>query len=666
MCGIFGIINTVPSGSRNKLIEKSIEDLFELSESRGKESAGMALKSSANQNVRILKDSLPAQKFISLEQFKKSLRNELSLAVNENGRKSDKVIDNGYYFTGIAHTRLVTNGSCIPENNQPVKKFGYTVVHNGIIVNIDELWRRFSDLERLYEVDSEFIPTFFGKYTNNGNTVQNLIDKLFNNIYGETSFGLLNDFNNNLLLATNSGSIYYIMDASKTLFVFASEKYILERFKENIKFHFDDIMRLNPGNYILIDFSGSQIKLQEESIHLHNGINLTSKSDGTKDIKVAIATEFDDAKLLEFKAEEIFSLKRCSKCLLPETFPFIVFDDAGTCNYCINYKKINLSGIDNLDKIADKLRSKDGSPDCLVAFSGGRDSSYGLHFIKKELNLNPIAYTYDWGMVTDLARRNQSRLCGKLNIEHIVISADINRKRDNIRKNVSAWLKRPNLGTVPLFMAGDKQYFYYANQLGKFNNLEHIILCENMLETTNFKSGFCGIEPNFGTEHTYTLSLNQKFRLFSFYLKEFVLGPSFINTSLVDTFNAFLSYYFLSHNYLNLYDFIKWDETKVENTLIDNYDWELSPDTESTWRIGDGTAAFYNYIYFTVAGFSEIETFRSNQIREGMITRDEAFELIKKENYPRYESIKWYCDTINIDFRGAISTINKIPKTYGS
>jgi hypothetical protein len=82
-----------------------------------------------------------------------------------------------------------------------------------------------------------------------------------------------------------------------------------------------------------------------------------------------------------------------------------------------------------------------------------------LHYLKEVLHLNPNAYTFDWGMVTDLARRNQARLCGKLGIEHILISADIVEKRENIRKNLQAWLKKPDLGMVPILMAGDKQLF---------------------------------------------------------------------------------------------------------------------------------------------------------------------------------------------------------------
>ena len=50
--------------------------------------------------------------------------------------------------------------------------------------------------------------------------------------------------------------------------------------------------------------------------------------------------------------------------------------------------------------------------------------------------------------------------------------------------------------------------------------------------------------------------------------------------------------------------------------MIGKYDWETAIDTSATWEIGDGTAGFYNHVYFTVAGFAEHDTFRSNQIRE--------------------------------------------------
>jgi hypothetical protein len=344
--------------------------------------------------------------------------------------------------------------------------------------------------------------------------------------------------------------------------------------------------------------------------------------------------------------------------------PFITFDAEGVCNYCHAYKKIKLHGQQELAERVEPLRRSEGRPECLVALSGGRDSSYGLHYIKNELGLNPIAYTYDWGMVTDLARRNQARLCGRLGIEHVIISADIKRKRQNIRKNIRAWLKNPQLGMIPLFMAGDKQFFYHANQLMKHTDVRTMFFSENKMEKTDFKMGFCGIDnSSHSHERTHTLyftSFGSKVQLVAYYLGQFIKNPGYWNTSLVDTFLAYLSTYVIAHDYILLFEYIPWDEEKIVNTLRKCYDWELSPDTESTWRIGDGTASFYNYIYYRMAGFTENDTFRSNQIREGFLTRDKALELIYRENQPRFTSIEEYLQLVELDFTDVLTRITEV------
>jgi hypothetical protein len=117
-------------------------------------------------------------------------------------------------------------------------------------------------------------------------------------------------------------------------------------------------------------------------------------------------------------------------------------------------------------------------------------------------------------------------------------------------------------------------------------------------------------------------------------------------------------------DYFHVYDYWRWEEETIEDTLINEYGFERAPDTNTIWRIGDGTAAFYNYIYYTIAGFTEHDTFRSNQIREGQISRDEALKLVAEENQPRYQNIRWYLDTMGFDYKEVIHTINSIPKLY--
>ena len=139
-------------------------------------------------------------------------------------------------------------------------------------------------------------------------------------------------------------------------------------------------------------------------------------------------------------------------------------------------------------------------------------------------------------------------------------------------------------------------------------------------------------------------------------------SPSYFNSSLWDTLSGeYYRSFTAKKDYYHIFDYWRWDEDLVGSTL-DNYGWERAIDTSTSWRIGDGTAGFYNYVYHTVAGFTEHDTFRSNQVREGDLTRERALELVQDENKPRYQNIRWYLDTLGMDYYDVIKLINSIPK----
>ena len=142
-------------------------------------------------------------------------------------------------------------------------------------------------------------------------------------------------------------------------------------------------------------------------------------------------------------------------------------------------------------------------------------------------------------------------------------------------------------------------------------------------------------------------------------------SPGYFNQSVFNSLGSIASRYFTPKKDLyHLFDYVDWDEKNVNDTIIENYQWEKAVDTNSTWRIGDGTASFYNYVYTLVAGFSENDTFRSNQIREGLIGREDALKLIYEENKPRYNSLKWYLEIIGLDYKETFNKINNISKIY--
>jgi hypothetical protein len=640
MCGIFGIVT--PDG-RN--LERQLEALFLLSESRGKEAAGLALQDGGE--IRIVKEAQSATRMMQRPRY----RNLMQQAANGGGERP---------FTAIGHSRLVTNGlDAISANNQPVIRDRLVGIHNGIIVNDARLWSKFG-VQRTADVDTEVFLALVEKFRRDGSSIAESVARAFTEIEGTASMAILSADDNRLVLGTNNGSLYYSRAKNGSPVFFASERYILSQFLERMypdaNGNADErVEAVAPGCVLLVDTATREI----EAFNYQSRINAVPPDNGharsaTNVLKIVNLVETDDPRQAK--------LRRCTCCIMPETMPFIEFDEKGVCNFCRTYEPVNPKGLDPLREKVAPFRRTDGRPDCLVAVSGGRDSCYGLHIMKRELGLNPVAYTYDWGVITDLARRNQARLCGKLGVEHILVSADIRRKREYVRKNVEAWLRRPALGMIPLFMAGDKQYFYYAEQTRRQLGVELSFLCENKLERAHFKSGFMGV--NEGHSRVFNIGLRKKMTLLFFYGREYLRNPAYINSSLLDTMSAFYSSYFLDHPQVQLFEYAKWDEDELVKILRDEYDWELAPDTTSTWRIGDGTAAFYNYIYYTVAGFTENDALRSNQIREDVIDRATALRLVERENQPRWESMNWYANTIGFSLNDALQVINGMPRLY--
>ncbi|MGE4184035.1 MAG: hypothetical protein AB7E81_03505 [Hyphomicrobiaceae bacterium] len=652
--------------------QSCIRSLFVLSESRGKEAAGIAL--ATRSRIVVHKDSVPAAIMLQAPDFVAALnRGSSDFFLSERSSPSNGQCGSSDGARGsetlaaIGHCRLVTNGlQGIDANNQPVWRDNTIVVHNGIVVNVDELWNRENGIQAKTDVDSEVIAALIEKYRANGSgavNVANAVRCTFADIKGETSVAMLFRDLNVMVLATNTGSLFMVRSQDNKAMFFASEAFICQQLTNGPKglkaFYHQPWTQIKAGKGILVDLESlTQYGLELQAETAMNELSLPN-----------IAPMLGGQRVVEDKAKRYEdyrrSLKRCTKCLLPSTMPYIHFDDQGVCNYCHNFKPWTRKPISDLEQILGARRSQSGSADCVIAFSGGRDSSYGLHLLKTKYNINPLAYTYDWGMVTDLARRNQARMCGKLGVEHLWVSADIRHKRANIRRNVQAWLRKPDLGLIPLFMAGDKQYFWHANRTMRDTGIPLMVLCANHYEKTDFKAGFLGVASHDATIHKpASLSPTAKLAMAARYGARFLSNPRYINRSLPDTIGAFISYYLIEQNYVSFFDYEDWDEEKINKVLIGEYDWEIAEDTDSTWRIGDGTAPFYNFIYHSVAGFTEADTFRSNQIRQGVLDRGKAMTLVERENQPRWDSIREYLQLINVDFDEAIRIIDRIPKLY--
>ncbi len=120
------------------------------------------------------------------------------------------------------------------------------------------------------------------------------------------------------------------------------------------------------------------------------------------------------------------NLKICTRCILPETFPGIKFNEQGVCKYCQREESTNKKtsekkeGYRNrLDALIESVRDKAPSYDAIIAYSGGKDSSYTLKLLKERYNLKILALTFDNHFVSEEAWHNIKKITDTLEVDHI-------------------------------------------------------------------------------------------------------------------------------------------------------------------------------------------------------------------------------------------------------
>ncbi len=112
-------------------------------------------------------------------------------------------------------------------------------------------------------------------------------------------------------------------------------------------------------------------------------------------------------------------MKRCTKCVLPETHETIYFDEAdGVCNVCkqteFKQEKIDWQAKEKeLGELIETYRGKHDY-DCIVPFSGGKDSTWTLHYLVKEYGIKPLVVRFDHGFLRSTVENNTIKTLRKL------------------------------------------------------------------------------------------------------------------------------------------------------------------------------------------------------------------------------------------------------------
>ena len=115
-------------------------------------------------------------------------------------------------------------------------------------------------------------------------------------------------------------------------------------------------------------------------------------------------------------------LKRCKKCLLPETHESITFNNEGICSICIQNQDKNKidweSRFLDLKELIEKYRGK-YDYDCIIPFSGGKDSVWTVYYLVKKFKIKPLVVRFDHGFLRPNLNENTTRVLRGLGVDFI-------------------------------------------------------------------------------------------------------------------------------------------------------------------------------------------------------------------------------------------------------
>jgi hypothetical protein len=437
------------------------------------------------------------------------------------------------------------------------------------------------------------------------------------------------------MIYSNVSGLFLSKNSRGTIFVASEEIFLKSIGAKNIQ-------QIPINEIKLFKFNRDRIEidivddLSKDSVRIETNRKSLSKID------------FHTAELIEKFVESRKPKARCSRCLLPQNFPKMSFDIEGVCEFCLHYRPPKVKGDQELSK---RVFEKNKKGKVLVNLSGGRDSSFAL-IQAHNLKLKPISFTYDWGFVSTAARENMAELCGRLGCQHIVVSPNLVELRKTTKEMLNAWLKVFDPATIPMLMAGDKPLLSTSMQISREHGGLPILHGDHAMETTHFKSALAGAK--YGTlsasgSVSYKVDLASLFRMAFSYFKVLLRARSRRLEILALLIKSAFIYYAPTHKFISVFDYIEWDEGKIDSEL-ELWGWRSNQQgIGNKWRMGDSTAPLYNFLYLLTIGYTENDCLIANQIRSGKLELDKGLNRIAELNKIDFLGIESYLNLLELD-----------------
>lgn len=296
-------------------------------------------------------------------------------------------------------------------------------------------------------------------------------------------------------------------------------------------------------------------------------------------------------------------VKRCTRCILPENYPNIDFDEKGVCRVCrefdAKYSDIDWKAREKaLERILDRYRGRGrGKYDCMVPFSGGKDSTYTLWLMKNRYGMKPFAFNFDNGFGHPDAQMFVRRSADRLGVDLYTYSPS----RELLNRVYKRALETTGEFCSACVVLMPTAIFRAADTLGA-----RLII-----------AGFSDILEAPPPETCYmdrTCFKNMMKGEFT----ERELAWDYFFPSWKRMFGV---------KQINLPDYIRWDLPMIYETL--NRELEFGKNMASVRYDCLGTP-HSSYLFRQRTGFGKYEYLYANMVRAGVIPRDEALRIVEE------------------------------------
>lgn len=357
-------------------------------------------------------------------------------------------------------------------------------------------------------------------------------------------------------------------------------------------------------------------------------------------------------------------LRRCTRCVMPETQEIITFDAAGVCSTCrnvaikqekIDWKKKKQEFLDVLAEYRGKYLY-----DCIVPFSGGKDSAYTVYSLVKDYGLKPLVVSFNHHMLRPTVLANREKVIKKLGVDFFDFKADwqLIKRMMRItleRKGNILWYEEAGIFSLPMHLAikfhvplliwGEPSseytsYYSYdeAEEVDekRFNMFVNAgITAEDMLGMLNEQAIKTG-EPIVTAEKLWPYTYPKREELQKINCRSICLGS-----------------------------YQPWDVKKQVEVIQRELNWqgdevEGVPPEYNYEKIEDKMQGVQDYLKFIKRGYGRMSHLASIDIRHGRLTRDQGMRLVAEWEGKRPASLDVFLHWMRMTEDEFYATVEKM------